>query len=86
MVYSDGRIAQCRIRNHPNGEVDLNADHPRGKDKAHVFATVLGLTRNEMGRDVATRSPLSRLKYSLFCTIGRKNPLKYMPDTLWKSD
>ena len=39
-----------------------------------------------MGRDVATRSPLSRLKYSLFCTIGRKSPLKYMPDTLWKSD
>ena len=50
MVYSDGRIAQCRIRNHPNGEVDLNADHPRGKDKAHVFATVLGLTRNDAKR------------------------------------
>ena len=28
----------------------LNADHPRGKDKAHVFATVLGLTRNDAKR------------------------------------
>lgn len=28
----------------------LNADHPRGKDKARVFATVLGLTRNDANR------------------------------------
>ena len=38
------------------------------------------------GQGCGYASPLSRLKYSLFCTIGRKNPLKYMPDTLWKSD
>ena len=28
----------------------LNADHPRGKDKARVFAAVLGLTRNDAKR------------------------------------
>ena len=49
LVQGHGQIAQRRARAHPDGKVDRLLLEPRscpGKDKARVFASVLGITRD----------------------------------------